>query len=185
MRTQSIILLFFLSSFYMVSCELNDPVIINEEELITTVIFTMTPEDNSEDIVFRFEDLDGTGGNDPVIMTGVLKSNSVYTGNLRLLNTIENPQIDISEEVFEEGVDHQVFYEFSDTSFQLSYNDLDIEGNPIGLNTKITSSNPGSSTLKIILRHEPNKTAPGVADGTITNAGGETDIEIIFPIDVQ
>ncbi|HBK71516.1 MAG TPA: type 1 periplasmic binding fold superfamily protein, partial [Flavobacteriaceae bacterium] len=36
-----------------------------------------------------------------------------------------------------------------------------------------------------ILRHEPNKSASGVSDGDITNAGGETDIEVIFNITVQ
>ena len=41
-------------------------------------------------------------------------------------------------------------------------------------------ANP-SATMTVILRHEPNKAGAGVSDGDITNAGGETDIEVTFP----
>ena len=40
-------------------------------------------------------------------------------------------------------------------------------------------------TLKVTLRHEPNKSAAGVVGGDITNAGGETDIEVEFPIVIE
>ena len=36
----------------------------------------------------------------------------------------------------------------------------------------------------MILKHEPNKSAAGVAGGDVTNAGGETDAEMEFPITV-
>ena len=39
----------------------------------------------------------------------------------------------------------------------------------------------GSDTLTITLKHEPTK--PN--DGTLASAGGETDIEVSFPINVQ
>ena len=35
------------------------------------------------------------------------------------------------------------------------------------------------------LRHEPAKDASGVAAGDITNAGGETDIEVTFDVTVE
>jgi hypothetical protein len=35
------------------------------------------------------------------------------------------------------------------------------------------------------LRHEPNKDALNVASGEITNAGGETDIEVSFPVTIK
>jgi hypothetical protein len=37
----------------------------------------------------------------------------------------------------------------------------------------------------IILIHEPNKSNPGVSDGSITNAGGTQDVEVVFPIAIQ
>ena len=58
-------------------------------------------------------------------------------------------------------------------------------GHPIGLQIKMTTGMATTGMLTIILRHEPNKDATGVSDGDITNAGGETDIEITFDIDVQ
>jgi hypothetical protein len=49
----------------------------------------------------------------------------------------------------------------------------------------ISTSSAGSGTLTITLRHEPNKDGDNVADGDITNAGGETDVEVTFNIDVE
>jgi len=39
--------------------------------------------------------------------------------------------------------------------------------------------------VTITLRHEPAKDATGVSDGDITNAGGETDISVNFPVEIQ
>jgi len=47
-----------------------------------------------------------------------------------------------------------------------------------------TATDPGEGGLRITLRHEPNKTAAGVQNGDITNAGGETDIEVTFTFEV-
>jgi hypothetical protein len=35
------------------------------------------------------------------------------------------------------------------------------------------------------LRHEPAKSAAGVADGDLTEAGGETDVEVVFEVIVE
>ena len=40
-------------------------------------------------------------------------------------------------------------------------------------------------SITVILKHKPMKTAANVSNGDISNAGGETDIEVTFPIDVQ
>ena len=45
-------------------------------------------------------------------------------------------------------------------------------------------SNP-SASMTVILRHEPDKAGAGVSDGDITNAGGETDIEVTFPFELN
>ena len=36
-----------------------------------------------------------------------------------------------------------------------------------------------------MLRHEPDKSAAGVSSGDITNAGGETDIEVSFNVIIE
>ena len=59
---------------------------------------------------------------------------------------------------------------------------MDGDGNPLGLATSVVAGGAtGSGTLTVTLRHEPKK--PN--DGTLTDAGGETDIEVAFPITIQ
>ena len=41
-----------------------------------------------------------------------------------------------------------------------------------------------TGNLTIILRHDLDKNGAGVSSGNIANAGGETDIEVVFPIQV-
>ena len=67
----------------------------------------------------------------------------------------------------------------------IAYNDLDEEGKPIGLSTVLTTGEMGSGTITVTLRHEPNKDAAGVSSGDIANAGGETDIEVTFNVEIQ
>ena len=169
------------------SCEKDpvDPVIPNEEELITTLKYVLTPISGGDSIVFSFQDLDGDGGNDPIIQGGVLDSNTLYTGVLRLLNELETPAESISKEVREEAEEHQFFFINSSNNVLISYSDQDMDNLPLGLETRLETQNIGLDSLRIILRHEPNKFAVGVKDGDITNAGGETDIEVLFKIKVE
>ena len=163
----------------------DDPVIPNEEEVITTLEYTLTPNGGGTTVVLSFQDLDGDGGNAPIITGGTLDSNKTYTGALVLLNEQETPAEDITAEIQEEDEEHQFFFQTNITGLTVAYTDQDANGNPLGLQTTVTTTNAGTGTLTVILRHEPNKSASGVSDGDITNAGGETDIEVIFNITVQ
>jgi len=171
----------------LTSCDKDDPEIPNEEELITTLVYTLTPEGGGTPVEFRFTDLDGDGGDAPVITNGTLASNTTYSGVITLLNEAETPIEDITAEVEEEDEDHQLFFTFSNQSFSggFDYSDADGNGNPIGLLTTFATGTPLTSDLTITLRHEPNKGATGVAAGDITNAGGETDIEVTFEVTIQ
>ena len=62
---------------------------------------------------------------------------------------------------------------------------MDEDGNPIGVQFTLATTTAASGSLTITLRHEPMKTASGVRNGDITNAGGETDVQAVFPITVQ
>ena len=48
-----------------------------------------------------------------------------------------------------------------------------------------TSLSLTETTPSLSQRHEPVKDNPGVSDGDITNAQGETDIEVQFDVDIQ
>jgi hypothetical protein len=136
-------------------------------------------------VVMSFRDLDGDGGDAPVITGATLSANTSYTGTLDLLNEAETPVEVITEEIEEEDDEHQFFFQTNIAGLSVSYEDQDGDGNPVGLATSLTTTDAGSGTLTIILRHEPEKNAAGVKDGDPTNAGGETDIEVSFPVDVQ
>ena len=174
------------SILFFTACEKEDPIVPNEEELITTLIYTLTPAGGGTPVVFSFQDLDGDGGNAPIIVNGTLAANTTYAGVLLLLNETETPAESISEEVEEEADKHQFFFSVSGVDATVSYADADGNGNPIGLaSTVVVGAVSSSGTLVITLRHEPAKSASGVSAGDITNAGGETDIEVTFDVTVQ
>jgi hypothetical protein len=162
-----------------------DPVIPNEAEVITTLNYTLTPNGGGTAVVLSFQDLDGDGGNAPIITGGTLDSNKTYTGALALLNEQESPSGNITAEIQEEDEDHQFFFQTNIAGLTVAYNDQDANGNPLGLQSTLTTADVGNGTLTVILRHEPNKSASGVTRGDITNAGGETDIEVTFNVAVQ
>ena len=169
------------------------PAPVNEEEVITTMTITLTPSSGA-DIILKTVDMDGEGGNDPIItVDGVetsqvtLATGTTYTGSIELLNETEDPAEDITEEVADEEADeHQFFYVIgSGLDVTTVYTDQDGDGKPVGVEFTLTANSVSSGDLTLILRHEPNKSASGVADGDITNADGETDIEETFSISVE
>jgi len=161
---------------------------VNEEEVITTVTVTLTPEGGGTPVVLTSRDLDGDGPDAPVITsTGSIVALTSYNGTVSLLNELANPADNISLEVEEEGDEHQFFFSATaGLSGTFAYADQDANGDPIGLAFKFTASgNPQSGNLTVILRHEPNKAGANVAGGDITNAGGETDVQVTFPVTVE
>lgn len=168
------------------SCSDDDPIAVNEEELITTVTVTLTSQNDGTEIVLNSVDLDGDGPDAPVVtVSGDLAANTIYTGATEVLNETENPAEDITEEVLEEGVDHQFFYTFSNGLASTAYTDSDDNGDPIGITFTLTTTDAGSESLTVSLIHEPNKSGSGVVDGSITNADGETDAEVTFALTIQ
>ncbi|MCG1036705.1 type 1 periplasmic binding fold superfamily protein [Polaribacter sargassicola] len=163
----------------------DDPEVVNEEELITTVTVTLTSQEDGTEIVLNSVDLDGDGPNEPVVTGGVLAANTIYTGSTKVLNETEDPAEDITEEVLEEGVDHQFFYSFANSLAIATYTDADENGDPIGITFTLSTSSAGSENLTVSLIHEPNKSGEGVIDGNITNADGETDAEVTFPLTIE
>ncbi|MGB1243071.1 MAG: hypothetical protein ACPG49_11150 [Chitinophagales bacterium] len=175
-----------LAMFSFSSCDKDDPEPPHEEELITTLTLTMTPEAGGNDVVFQFRDTDGEGGNDAVITSGALMANTVYNGVIELLNESISPTEDITAEVKSEGTEHQFFFATTEgVNLSFGYRDMDTDGNPIGLEAAFQTGDASSGQFQVTLRHEPTKNASNVSAGDISNAGGETDIEVIFDIDIQ
>lgn len=184
-RFKSILSILFVATLALTSCKKDDVVIPNEQEVITTLKYALTPNGGGQSVELSFKDLDGDGGNAPVIIGGTLEANKTYTGVLTLLNEQESPAENVTEEIQEENKDHQFFFQANIAGLTVAYNDQDTDGNPLGIQTTITTKDAGDGTFTITLRHKPNKSASGAADGDITNAGGETDIEVTFDLKVQ
>ena len=161
------------------------PPFLNEEEVITTMILSFDSQAGAGDKELRFTDADGDGGGAPVFALDTLQATTNYNVSVILLNETVNPVDTISNEVLDEGVDHQFFFQPTGANITFAYADVDVNGNPIGLQTTMATGAASVGTLKVTLRHEPNKTAAGVPDGDITNAAGETDIEVEFPLVIE
>lgn len=162
------------------------PPVVNEEEVITTLILTFTDQENAANVFeMRSTDLDGDGGNAPVITSDPLPNNRAFNLAVRVLNESGDPAEEITEEIEAEDEDHQFFFQPVGTTLLVNYADADGNGAPVGLINTASTAAPGVGTLTVILRHEPDKTAPGVITGDIMNAGGETDIEVEFPVTVE
>ena len=191
MKTLKQLSLILLASIVFTACSNDDDVSnqepVNEEEVITTLKATLTPVGGGTPITLQTQDLDGDGP-DPAVITvsSALAVNTTYDGSLLLLNETESPAEEINEEIEEEDDEHQFFYQASNAVATFAYADFDGNGNPVGLEfTLTTAATASAGNFTITLRHEPSKSAEGVSDGEITNAGGETDIQAVFPVVIE
>jgi hypothetical protein len=179
---------FFFLLVLIISCSPDENENENEEEVITTVTYQLTPISGGTPVTLSFQDKDGNGGQAPIIKGGVLAKDVEYNGVLTFLNESSSPAVNITEEVLEEGADHQVFFTADAgiiNAIEYAYLDNDSNGKPIGLKTLLKTKAAGSGNFGIILRHKPNKNAAGVSEGDSKNAGGETDIEVSFPLEIK
>lgn len=207
---KTLLLLLGLVTLFFASCSDDDdvPDEVNEQEVITKVVFTLVNTTDASDVVtFTAEadalashdhdeegdDHDDEDGDDhddddhdddeedevKYTQTGELSNNATYTGKIGIFNKEENV---IVEEINNELEDHQVFYEIEDTSgIVIEYADEDANGNPVGLSVTVTTTTiADDASIGVVLRHLPNKKAEGVKEGNIENAGGEDDFDVDF-----
>ena len=183
MKTMKTSAFYALLTLAMLGCSDDDttPEIINEDELITTVILTLTP-DSGDQVVLTTIDLDGDGPDEPVTtVVGNFSENTQYQGAVQFLNETEDPAEDITQEVIEEADEHQVFYTISEgLNIQTTYEDQDSQGNPLGVQITLSTGAASEGSLTVTLRHEPVKPNDG-----LESAGGETDISTSFDVSIQ
>lgn len=181
----SLLSLLFLGVLFFAGCEDDDGSGPTEEEVITDVTLSLTPISGGDVVSLTFVDRDGDGGDDPTITGGTLQSGTTYNGSIQFFNRSGDEDENVTLEIEEEDDEHQVFYEFSGVAATAAYVDQDGAGNPLGLLTLIVAAAATEGTLTVTLRHEPDKAADGVSSGLIANAGGETDVEVVFPITIE
>lgn len=147
---------------------------------------TLVSTDGTEQKEWLWQDLDGDGGASPVITADTLTSGTTYNVSIQVLDESDPDAVeDITVEIETEDEEHQFFFLVNGVGATITYADADGNGNPIGLSTVWVCGAPGLGTLTLALRHELDKDAAGVSAGDITNAGGDTDVEIEFPFHIE
>jgi len=168
------------SSLFFTSCDDDDnldggP---GEPELITTVELTFTESGNSS--TFTVTDPDGDGGNAPVAETIQLEADKTYTVTARFLDESDaNDVEDITEEVSEEADEHLVCYTATGELSAPTTTDTDSAGDALGLAATVSTTEAGSGTLMVVLKHQPDKAS------TTPCSTGDTDVEVTFPVEIQ
>lgn len=162
------------------ACKPDDPEPVNESELITSVVLNFTDSATQQVLTFQFRDPDGAGGNNPTVFdTLQLKANSTYFVSTLLLDESKSPVDTISNEVEEEGDEHQFFYTPQNgIAVTINYEDQDANGDPIGLATKWKTGALGTGSVLVVLKHQP-----GEKNGSAST--GETDVEVAFPTSIM
>jgi hypothetical protein len=178
---KNLLLLATLSTLVFASCQkddLDNPDDNNESELITTITLAFTDSANTANVQnFTFNDPDGEGGNSPTQFDTIrLQANTTYFMSIILLDQSGSAVDTISNEVLEEGVDHQFFFSTAGALATITYTDADDNGNPIGLQTKWAIGNIGTGTATVVLKHQPDVKAAAPGNQTL----GETDVEVDF-----
>ncbi|TAF35014.1 MAG: type 1 periplasmic binding fold superfamily protein [Cytophagales bacterium] len=158
----------------------------SDQENLTTLKLIFKNKASGVEQTFVYADKDGVGGNNPTQDPIILADGANYDLTLQVLDESGTTAKDITPEIITKGEEHQFFFTNSSigTLVNVKYEDKDAKNNPIGVKNTLTSIRAGKGKFRVSLRHEPNKSAAGVKDGQIANAGGETDIEADFDISV-
>jgi hypothetical protein len=180
-------------AFGFASCESEDPEKENDGEVITdvTLSFQELNESNTPvGAILNFKASDPQGievGKSPTIEPISLTRGKKYVMTIKVTNEIEKE--DITKEILEEAAEHQFFFlgpVFDSNIFSIQY--ADAGGIALGLkNTVTVSSSTGTnnSSMRVVLRHDLNKSFAGASNPNFANfaqAGGESDLDITFPV---
>lgn len=159
--------------FLQPGCKPEDPD--DDGELITTVKLTFTEVGTSERFEVIFSDLDGAGGSAPTIDPITMKSNTTYNVQITLLNEVEIPFKDITEEIQAEDDAHIICYDaLNGLEGKLNIARTDNDGvYEVGISSRWVTTTAGIGKVRVTLKHQP-----GVKNGACDP--GDTDIEVIF-----
>lgn len=168
----------------LASCKKDDttqPPAINPSELITTVQLLISDSATNAAIdAFSWKDIDGDGGNNPVIDTVVLQPTGTYKVSVLILDETKSPADTVSNEVAEENLQHLLLHSFSQGSFiQFVSTDQDDNGGALGLQGILNTGVSTLGTYTLELRHYDSAT------DKVAGTPYETDIQVVFPVKVN
>jgi hypothetical protein len=172
---------FLTFAVFAASCDKENNADPNEGELITTLKVSLREQGTATPQVFIFKDIDGPGGQAPSPFDSIIiKANKTYAASIQFLNEAVSPVDDITLEVNAEADDHQVFYESSIPTLNVTNLNIDANGLPLGITSTWIIGAVAKGTIKITLKHKPGEKATGDLV-----AKGETDLEVGFGVKIQ
>lgn len=181
-----------------------------ETEIISRVELRFTPVGGGETLVFAFSDPDGDGGLSGTAEPVELALGVDYELEVAFVNDLVDPPEDISDEIAAEAEEHFVFIygegvsgpASSANAALLSHAYADLESDygpnavgedlPLGLRNTITAGDPGTSTLRVMLRHLPELNGSPQKRGDLPAAlaagealPGDVDADLSFALKVE
>lgn len=175
----------FISSLALVSCK-KDKVEGNDEEVITTLQLTFTPNGGGSTLTYKYDDPDGPGGANPTIDEIVLAPSTTYSVSLSLLNKTTNPVDNITTEIEAEADAHRFYYAVTPgTNIMVTGLDDDPNGVPLGLNCSWTTGPVATGKVKITLRHYPGNPPNKEFADLVNSTKSGTDMEVEFNTRIQ
>lgn len=195
---------FLLLALAAAACtDTENPEEVNENEVITTVVLSFTPQGGGDILEYQWTDPENDGS--PVIDDIVLMDTEDYDFTVSFLNGLEDPPEDITEEVEVESDEHQVFFtgtavegpatgDNPDAVVTHAYADTDVNGFPVGLDNVLVTETTGTGNFIVTLRHLPPENGTAVKTGSLADdlaAGGfeglpgGTDAQVTFDLAVQ
>jgi FlaG/FlaF family flagellin (archaellin) len=185
MQIKKMIAIFVVLTAVFTSCkkEADEP---NDEEVITTLRLTFAPVGGGNNLVYKYDDADGPGGNQPTKEEIVLQPNKSYNVSLQLLNKTVTPAEDKTNEINQEGTSHRFYYEpAAGSNITVSGLDNDANGVALGLSSNWVSGAAATGKIKITLRHYGGNPPGKAANDLVNSTKSSTDLEVEFNTRIQ
>jgi hypothetical protein len=169
----------------------------HDNEIISRIELTFTPEGGGAPLVFEFTDPDGDGGTSGVADRIELMSETTYVLTIAFENSLVDPPEDLTVEIEAEAEEHFVFvlgdvqHAYADLESDYGTNAVG-EDLPVGLRNTISTDATGTGELRIVLRHLPELNGEPQKSGELPEllAAGEDlpggiDADVTFELVVQ
>lgn len=169
----------FAASLFLSSCSRSDTEVNDDNEGITTVQLSFTPQSGSSKVLDYYW-RDGKGD---VIQ---LEKNVDYSLSVSYLNESGLQTQDLTTEIEDESDAHLIILKSTpEDLFSISAIDKDSKGRKLGLKNKVKAkNNAAGGNLRVILKHQPPINGRETKDGMDENIGS-TDSDVSFPVSIK
>lgn len=149
------------STLVLIACDIEVPEdsfsFYGEGDITTVVITYLNDDDDTDEVVITFRDLDDNGRADESIQVDTLKLGATYTSSIQLLDENQSPAVDLTRLLTDRGDETQIFYEISSFNAILDLGYLDRDGNGKGIGQSLRwefGTVPTTINVRLIIQSE-------------------------------